>query len=405
MMSESLRSEGPTIYPVDESMTIELARRLAMTPSESGSEGAAVEVVADAMRQAGMSVTIDRSGNAIGTIGRGIAGAPRLLIDGHIDTIPLHSHEKWTVDPHGGLIDGGRLYGLGICDQKGSIAAAVGGVAAVSEQLAAADGLVAVVASVCEEHMEGAGLEEVIAFIAPTAVITTEPSDARLMRGQRGRAKITLEIVGRACHAGHVGEGINAAAALALAIVAIGELPPVNDINLGRRDITVIDVHSLPYPSVSTVPGRAIARFDCRFPPGDDLLSLMAVIDKTARDAVASWPEAPEITVSPVHADFASYTGQAFSLDEFAAPWWTDGPLLSQAEQALEEVGLDPAPLHYSFCTNGSYTAGICNIPTIGFGAGEEHLAHQVDEHIYLDSLLRTAQGLAAIAVAVVLPG
>src|SRR5258708_15626139 len=107
---------------VDESV-LDLARQLAMTESVSGNEEAAVQLVADSMRTVGFDeVRIDAAGNAIGIAGTG--DGPRLLIDGHIDSIPLHSIERWTVDPFGGEVHHGKLYGLGICDQKASIAAA-----------------------------------------------------------------------------------------------------------------------------------------------------------------------------------------------------------------------------------------------------------------------------------------
>ena len=51
---------------------------------------------------------------------------------------------------------------------------------------------------------------------------------------------------------------------------------------------------------------------------------------------------------------------------------------MQQATAALRDAGLDPTPTHYSFCTNGSYAAGVCGIPTIGFGVGLEAMAHQV---------------------------
>ncbi|MEY2462427.1 MAG: hypothetical protein QOH64_565, partial [Acidimicrobiaceae bacterium] len=95
-----------------EDRVLELARQLAMTESVSGNEGAAVQLVADSMRELGFDdVQVDKAGNAIGIVGAG--DGPRLLIDGHIDSIPLHSVERWTVDPFGGEVRDGKLYGLG----------------------------------------------------------------------------------------------------------------------------------------------------------------------------------------------------------------------------------------------------------------------------------------------------
>lgn len=392
-------------FPVDDDATLDLARELARTASPSGSEAAATDLVAEAMSDAGMTVTVDRAGNAVGTIGPGRPGAPRLLIDGHIDTIPLHSAERWSVDPLGGEVSGGRLYGLGICDQKASIAAAVGALRTVRAQIEESGGLVAVVASVAEEHMEGLALAIAIESISPTAAITTEPSDTRLMVGQRGRAKLVVEVTGRACHAGHVAEGINAVEALAALVDRLRHQPRPTHPRLGRRDLTCIDVASLPYPSVSTVPGSAVARFDCRFLPDDTEESIHQLIRAAAVEAWADWPEPPTVRVDTVLAGFTTHTGLALEGPEYATAWWTEGPVVADAEKALAAVGLDPTPSHYSFCTNGSYTAGVLGLPTLGFGVGEQHLAHQVDESVTLESLRAGSQGLASLAVALTSPG
>jgi putative selenium metabolism hydrolase len=387
-----------------------LARQLARTPSVSGDEEAAVRLVAAAMRETGFDeVLIDGAGNAIGVLSGG--PGPRLLIDGHIDSIPLHSSERWTVDPFGGDIIDGRLYGLGICDQKASIAAAVHGVAAARRSIG---GTVAVVASVCEEAMEGQALAEVVSWFEPDVVITTEPNDTRLGIGQRGRAKIEVSVEGRACHAGHSGEGLNAVSALAALIVEADRVEHPVHAQLGGRDLTCIDVASWPFPSVSTVPGRAQARFDCRFLPGETRESLIALLEGCADRAwpESSWPdrmwsERPKLAVELVRATFTTWTGAEFDAAEFCPAWWTDedSPATTAASAALTDAGLDATPTHYRFCTNGSLTAGHLGIPTLGFGVGAEHIAHQVDEHITLASLAAGERGYAALADHLTRPG
>ena len=52
----------------------------------------------------------------------------------------------------------------------------------------------------------------------------------------------------------------------------------------------------------------------------------------------------------------------------------------------------------YSFCTNGSYSAGIAGIPTIGFGPGAEDGAHVVNESIEISQVTQAALGYQAIA-------
>ncbi|HEY3844281.1 MAG TPA: M20/M25/M40 family metallo-hydrolase [Acidimicrobiales bacterium] len=385
-----------TTYPIDRAALIGLAVDLARTPSVSGSEEAAVQLVASAMTAAGFdTVHIDASGNAVGTLGP--AGGPTIMIDGHIDSIPLHSQSAWTVDPFGGEIRDENLYGLGICDQKASIAAAVCGVAAAAPGL---KNRVVVVASVCEEEMEGGALAEPIGALSPDFFVTSEPNDTRLCIGQRGRAKVEVQVTGRACHAGHASVGLNAGHALAALIGQVNRLSHPVHPQLGGRALNCIDLHSEPYPSVSTIPGRATARFDCRFLPGESPDSIRELLLGAAEVAWSGWDEKPGLEVGLVQAAFRTWTGRRFSLPEFAAAWWTpeDSALVRGATGALESVGLDPTPTHYSFCTNGSYAAGVCGIPSIGFGVGVESVAHQVNEHVSLRSLSRGAQGYAALA-------
>jgi putative selenium metabolism hydrolase len=383
-------------YAVDDGALIDLAVSLARTPSVSGQEEDAVKLAAAAMGAAGFdTVHIDGSGNAVGAIGP--TDGATIMIDGHIDSIPLHSTSRWTVDPFGGEVRDGVLYGLGICDQKASIASAIWGVAAAAPSL---HQRVVVVASVCEEEMEGGALAEPISAMRPDFFVTSEPNDTRLCVGQRGRAKVEVQVTGRACHAGHAAVGLNAAHAMAALIGQVAALDQPTHPRLGVRDLNCIDLLSDPFPSVSTIPGRVTARFDCRFLPGESPESIVHLLTEAAAVAWAGWSEKPMIEVRLVEAVFRTWTGEQFSLPEYAAAWWTpeDSALVMGAMTALDSVGLQSTPTHYSFCTNGSYAAGICGIPTIGFGVGVESVAHQVDEHVTLDSLRRGAQGYAALA-------
>src|SRR5207244_7150746 len=54
---------------------------------------------------------------------RGAGRGPVVHLNGHIDVVP--AGDGWTVDPFGGLVRDGKIYGRGVCDMKAGIAAAV----------------------------------------------------------------------------------------------------------------------------------------------------------------------------------------------------------------------------------------------------------------------------------------
>ncbi len=97
--------------------------------------------------------------------------------------------------------------------------------------------------------------------------------------------------------------------------------------------------------------------------------------------------------------DFRTYTGEPVRAPNFAPAWYfkDDAEVVQKALPALERVGIPPELTHYAFCTNGSGTAGRLGIPTVGFGPGNEELAHRVDEYIKVDQLTAAARGYASI--------
>ena len=78
-------------------------------------------------------------------------------------------------------------------------------------------------------------------------------------------------------------------------------------------------------------------------------------------------------------------------------------PLLDWAQEALTAAGWKDVQSHQwqterlGMGTSGSMLVDNYNIPTIGFGPGDEHLAHAPDESIEVDKLVEATYGTAAI--------
>jgi acetylornithine deacetylase/succinyl-diaminopimelate desuccinylase-like protein len=104
----------------------ELARRLIRfdTSSPGGRERELIEWLAPLLEAAGLEVRVlsrdPERPNIVARL-RGRGEAPPLLLHGHVDVVPV-SGQKWSVDPFGGEITGGVLWGRGALDMKGGVA-------------------------------------------------------------------------------------------------------------------------------------------------------------------------------------------------------------------------------------------------------------------------------------------
>ena len=353
---------------------VSFAHRLVGTASPSGEEGAVAALVREEMERLGYAVEVDALGTVTGTLGGG--DGPCVLLDAHMDTVGVTDRAAWSADPAGELRDG-RLYGRGSVDMKGPLAALVHGAAA-----AAARGRVVVSASIAEEMIEGYATVEVARRVRPDVAVICEPSHRTVVVGQRGRAELIVEVEGRPSHSSRPDLGVNAVDAMADVLRAARELELPEHPALGPAILVVTDVVSRPYPALSVLPDRCTATFDRRTPPGEARTTCSRQLrerrrcggERARRDRRRS--RSGSIASTPTRAT-------PVEAPNFAPAWYTgaDAPV---ARAALGAVGGEPG--HWLFCTNGSGTAAL-GIPTIGFGPGDETLAHRVDEHIELAEL------------------
>ena len=90
-----------------------------------------------------------------------------------------------------------------------------------------------------------------------------------------------------------------------------------------------------------------------------------------------------------------TYTGQKMRGEKFFPAWLfsEEHPFVRKAITALRKAKPDTQINAYRFCTNAAYTAGIAEIPTIGYGLGKESDAHTVDESLSIEELIQASQG------------
>ena len=110
---------------VRKQLVIALCQALIQTQSYSGHEEGVVERMKQAFESLGCDdVFIDGLGNVLGHI-KGNHPGKVLLLDGHIDVVPVPDESRWTHQPFGGEVEDGKIYGRGASDMKGAVSAMI----------------------------------------------------------------------------------------------------------------------------------------------------------------------------------------------------------------------------------------------------------------------------------------
>ncbi|WRT70481.1 uncharacterized protein IL334_007479 [Kwoniella shivajii] len=111
----------------NESQCLEALQGLIRIKSYSKTDGEleATAYMAELMEAAGLRAEVRKFDNgqrqnAVG-VWKGTGGGKSLLFNGHVDTNPVT--EGWTVDPWGGVVKNGMIYGIGVSNMKAGCAA------------------------------------------------------------------------------------------------------------------------------------------------------------------------------------------------------------------------------------------------------------------------------------------
>lgn len=382
-----------------EERLVDFARALIRLPSLSGQEQDVAKLVESTMKELGFDeVAIDRYGSVVGTV-RGNRPGPAVLMDGHIDTVPVSDISLWTHDPYAAEVVEGRIYGRGTSDMKGSVAAMVCAAAALAEDTGRDfAGSVSVSCTVHEECFEGVSSREVSKNVKPDFVIIGEATNLTLKRAQRGRAEVVVETQGKTCHSANPEKGVNAVQHMCVVIDEINKAPLTEHPLLGKGILELTDIISSPYPGASVVPGLCRVTFDRRTLPGETPQSVLAPVNAAIERAAARVPGL-QGTAYISHGSEACYTGATIEADRFFPAWLLEeeDELVQKSLQGLKSVGIDAPITHFSFCTNGSHFCGEAWVPTVGFGPSLENLAHVVDEYIEIEQLTKASEGFYGI--------
>lgn len=401
-------------------------REIVQYPGESAEEEQHVRRIEKEMIDLGFDeVEVDPMGNILGYMGN---GKTLIAFDAHIDTVGIGNRDNWKFDPYEGFESDTEIGGRGVSDQLGGIVSAVYGAKIMKDLGLLNDKYrVLVVGTVQEEDCDGLCWEYMIKErnIRPEFVVSTEPTDGGIYRGQRGRMEIRVDVQGVSCHGSAPERGDNAIYKMAEILENIRDLnendasddqeikglvkmldkkynPEWEEANfLGRGTVTTSQIFYTSPSRCAVADGCSIS-LDRRMTAGETWQSCIKEIEELP--AVKKYGA----KVSMYEYDRPSWTGLVYPIECYFPTWVI--PKDHKVTKALEntykalygderigaEVTLEmrkarPLTDKWTFSTNGVSIMGRNGIPCIGFGPGAEAQAHAPNEITWKQDLVTCA--------------
>lgn len=374
--------------------TAENLSRLIQCKSLSLSEELVQQELMRQMQKAGFDeVRMDGLGNVIGRIGN---GRRIVAFDAHMDTVDLGNLDDWDFDPLGGKVSDGFVHGRGSVDQKGGAAAFVTAGRIIKEMAWQRDLTIYFIGSVIEEDCDGLCWKYLVEEegIRPDVVVITEPTNLNIYRGQRGRMEMHVSFYGLSCHGSAPERGKNAiymASKAALEIEKLNERLKHDDF-LGKGSVTISEFVSKS-PSLCAVADFARLHLDRRLTWGETKETAIAEIQELISDMKA--------TVTVLNYEETSFTGLNYGMEKYYPTWNIpeNHETIQKGVHVFTELfGKKPIVDKWTFSTNGVTVNGLYDIPIIGFGPGNEVMAHAPNEKVPIEHLEKASAFYAALA-------
>ena len=300
--------------------TIKLAQALvrvpsitAVDPNDKPASAKSIDLMVEAAKKSGAKIVRSESSGGHAkwdypvenlylewTIGDSTAPEKHICYIGHLDVVPPGDKDKWTADPFSGDIREGYLYGRGVTDMKGSVAAFMTAIEDSIDDLKkqGRNIRISMILTTDEEWAAVNGTKKVLEQLktdgnAPDAFIVGEPSSqdalgSHIKIGRRGSLVGTFNVAGVQGHAAYqeLFENPNRALSLAMAILSAKEWKDGNE-NFPNTNFETVALKSGDFGASAVIPGKAEALWNIRFTPDQTPDSL----EKWIKDTLANPPE------------------------------------------------------------------------------------------------------------------
>lgn len=362
---------------------LSLAQDLIRCPSVTPADEGALDTLQRALEGLGfkchrMVFSEDGTADADNLYARLGDQSPNLCFAGHTDVVPVGNPDSWTVDPFGGEVIDGTLFGRGANDMKGAVAAFVAAVSRYMEAHGMPQGSISLLITGDEEGVSINGTRKMLLRLEEMGerldhCITGEPTNPlklgeMIKIGRRGSLNGHITVRGVQGHTGYPHLADNAAHRIVAMLKALTDLELDRGSEHFQPSTLAISTVDVGNTATNIIPGKATACFNIRFNDLHTGASLEAMLRKVLTDAAG---EGADFDFSVV------VSGESFLTE----PGFLSDLLVGACKDVL---GAEPELSTTGGTSDSRFIKDYCQV--VDFGLVGQTM-HKVDERVSLDDL------------------
>ena len=350
-----------------QSYPVELLQSMLQTYSPSGSEQNLADLLHEQMVSHGFKSRKDSVGNVIGEFGN---EGPRILLCGHMDTVPGEIPVR---------TEGDLLYGRGAVDAKSTLAAMLVGSFLARERSNLP--FQVTLACVVEEERSSDGVKAVIATgVSYDLAVFGEPSGAsNIVIGYKGCIQLQVTCLTKGSHSASPWLSRSSFEEASEFWKTLRESLLENDSSSKFSAVTGCVTGATAGDGSNMTPSRTTLELDIRIPP--------SVQPRQVNDTVNEFAKRYEETHQGVRILIAvKDQSEAFLGSE-------DSTAVRAFRWAIRKtLGRQVALVKKTGTSDMNLFAKSCSIPMIAYGPGDSSLDHTENEHVSLNEYLSSIE-------------
>jgi acetylornithine deacetylase len=324
---------------------------------------------------------------------KGSGGGKSIILNGHIDVVPVGDELNWKRDPFSGHIECGRLYGRGATDMKGGTAALLMAIESIIATGTRLKGDI-IFQSVIEEESGGAGtLAAVLRGYRADGAIIPEPTNMKIFPKQQGSMWFRITVKGKAAHGGTRYEGISAIEKSQLVLKRLQQLEKARNAN-----ITDPLYEKIPIPIPINIGKISSGQWPSSVPDTAIIEGRMGVAPE---ETIPSAKQEMENCLEELNQQDDWLRNHPLRIEWFGGRWLPgslegDHLLITELSESFREI-MGEAPIIEAspWGTDGGILSTVGDTPVVVFGPGTTEVAHDANEYINLEDMFIASEIIA----------